>query len=53
MKDVLEVLMKIVSVFTLPFFIVGYAIYGIRVWSYNVVHESALRGSWKFAVPKK
>ena len=46
MKDILEVLFKVVTLILIPLFIVEYAAYGIRVWAWNFVHNSCLDGQW-------
>ena len=51
MKDILEVIFKFVAIITLPAYIIGYGIYGIRVWAWNIVHRSAFAGDFAFRIP--
>ncbi len=50
MKDIFEVLFRIFSVLLLPLFVIGYGIYGIRVWAWNFVNRAALEGEWCFMI---
>lgn len=52
MNHIFECILKVLSILILPVFVIGYGIYGIRVWYYNFVNESALNGTWKPIIPK-
>jgi hypothetical protein len=52
-KDFIEVFLKVTSVVFLPFFIVGYGLYGARVWLWNVANRSAFEGDFHWKIQKK
>jgi hypothetical protein len=52
-RDFMEVLLKIMSVVVLPFFIAGYALYGARVWLWNIANRNALSGDFHYKIQKE
>jgi hypothetical protein len=53
MKNIEEALLRCLCITVIPFFMFGYALYGFRVWCWNFVHSSTIKGNWKFNIPKK
>lgn len=47
MRHVTEFFLKIISISLIPFYVIGYAIYGFMVWYWNFNHRSCLKGEWE------
>ena len=52
-RDLASLFMRVVSIALLPFFIVGYALYGARVWLWNYTNRDPYSGEWEFGIPKE
>ncbi len=52
-RDLGVVLFRIISVALLPAFIVGFGIYGARVWLWNWANRDPMSGTWEFVIQKE
>ncbi len=53
MRDIASFIMRIVSIILLPVFMVGFALYGARVWLWNWTNCDPYDGVWAFIIPPK
>ena len=51
MKDILDFFLKLIAIVFIPFFMIGYALYGFRIWCWYFVHASAIGGKWSITIP--
>jgi hypothetical protein len=52
-RDLGTVLFRVLTVFLLPLFVIGYALYGARVWLWNQANRNPLEGVWEFTIIKE
>jgi hypothetical protein len=52
-RDFIEVFLKVASVIFLPLFIIGYGLYGVRVWLWNVANQSAFDGDYHWKIQQE
>ena len=52
-RDLASLIMRIISVALLPFYVLGYGLYGARVWLWNWTNRDPYSGNWEFVIPKE